>query len=121
MGLAALIAWVLTALGGFYMLAKWVAGGGHRRPGTTKLPPALVFGHFVSAAAGLVLWIIYLFTDNRPVAWIAFIVLLPVAVLGVTMLARWVPTYRADPVHVPHRWHLPRRAPGPVRFSQPRR
>lgn len=94
MAIAALIAWVLTALGGFYMLAKWVGGGGHRRESSTKLAPGLIFGHFLLAAAGLVLWIIYVVIDSKAVGWIAFIALLPVALLGFVMLARWIPAYR---------------------------
>jgi manganese efflux pump family protein len=95
LALAGLVLWILTALGGFYMLAKWVAGGGHRGGSATKLPPAVVFGHFLLAAAGLVLWIIYVIIDNITIGWIAFIVLIPVALLGFTMLARWIPTYRS--------------------------
>ena len=94
MAIAALIAWILTAGGGFYLLAKWVAGGGHRQPSSTKFPPALIFGHFLLAAAGLVLWIVYLLIDSDAIGWVALIVLVPVAVLGFTMLARWIPSYR---------------------------
>ena len=94
MGIAALITWILTASGGFYLLAKWVAGGGHRQPSSTKFPPALIFGHFLLAAAGLVLWIVYLLIDSDAIGWVALIVLVPVAVLGFTMLARWIPSYR---------------------------
>jgi hypothetical protein len=93
MGIAALITWVLTAGGGFFLLSKWVAGGGHRAS-NTKLPPAVVFGHFLLAAAGLVLWIIYLAVDNDAIGWVALVVLAPVAILGFVMLARWIPTYR---------------------------
>lgn len=77
------------------MLAKWVGGGGHRQPSSTKLPPAVVFGHFALAATGLVLWIIYLGADNHAIGWIAIAALAIVAVLGFVLLARWVPTYRA--------------------------
>ena len=93
MGIAALVAWILTAGGGFFMLAKWVGGGGHRGD-NTKLPPAAVFGHFLLAAVGLVLWIIYVAIDNDAIGWAALIVLAPVAVLGLVMFARWIPTYR---------------------------
>ena len=31
MAVAALIAWIVTALGGFYLLATWIQKGGHRR------------------------------------------------------------------------------------------
>ena len=57
--------------------------------------PTLIFGHFALAAAGLVVWIIYLIADQSLLAWIAFALLVPVALLGFTMLARWLPTFRA--------------------------
>ncbi|HEY3002762.1 MAG TPA: hypothetical protein VGJ44_10485 [Kribbellaceae bacterium] len=95
MAIAALITWLITAVGGFTMLGMWISRGGHRSPRTSKIPPGLIFGHFGLAAAGLVLWIIYVITDSEGLAWISFIVLLPVAVLGFTMLGRWLPTYRA--------------------------
>jgi len=94
MGIAALVAWILTAGGGFFMLAKWLSGGGHRGNRATRFPPALIFGHFLLAVVGLVLWIVYLLMDNDPVGWAALIVLVPVALLGFTMLARWIPVYR---------------------------
>ena len=97
MALAALGAWVLTALGGFVMLAKWISRGGLRqqRDGTTQFPAGLVFGHFALAAAGLVLWIAYLLLHITQLAWAAFIVLLPVALLGFTMFARWTAARRS--------------------------
>ncbi|UXA05004.1 hypothetical protein KXD96_18740 [Mycobacterium sp. SMC-2] len=95
MGIAALVLWILTAGGGFYLLAQWVGGGGHRRTSATRFPPALIFGHFLLAAAGLVLWIIYLGADSRPVGWAALVLLALAAVGGLTMFARWVPSYRA--------------------------
>lgn len=95
MAIAALITWLITVGGGFYMLGTWIAKGGVRQPRTSHFPPALIFGHFTLAATGLVIWIIYLITDNDTLAWVAFVILLPVALLGFTMLARWIPTYRA--------------------------
>lgn len=94
MGIAALIAWVLTALGGFVMLGRWVSRGGTRRPSHSRFTPGLIFGHFALAAIGLVLWIVYLVIDKEPLGWIALVLLVPVAALGFTMLARWIPTYR---------------------------
>jgi hypothetical protein len=94
MGIAALVLWILTAGGGFFLLTKWVAGGGHRRPSSTKFPPAVIFGHFLLAGAGLVLWIIYLAIDNDAIGWAALIVLVPVALLGFTMFVLWLPSYR---------------------------
>jgi hypothetical protein len=91
MNIAALAAWLITALGGFYMLGVWIARGGTR---SSRLPVPVVFGHAALAAAGLLVWVVYLFTDTRALAWTAFSVLLPVALLGFTMFARWLPTVR---------------------------
>ena len=96
MGIAALVTWILTAGGGLYMLAKWVGSGGRREPRSTRFPRVLIFGHFVLAATGLVLWIIYLVTDKNPVGWVALIVLAPVVLLGLVMLGRWIPIYRSS-------------------------
>jgi len=88
---AALIAWVVTALGGFFLLAIWLGRGGMRQgrePGTRIRPP-LILGHFVLAATGLVLWIVYVATDSDALAWVAFALLLLVAVLGFAMFAIW--------------------------------
>jgi hypothetical protein len=92
MGVAALITWIITALGGFVLLATWLSRGGlrERATGASRFPPALILGHFLLAAGGLILWIIYLATDSIGVAWVAFAVLLVVALLGFTMFARWL-------------------------------
>jgi hypothetical protein len=47
---------------------------------------------------GLVVWIIYLATDSHALAWTALILLIPVALLGLTMFARWLGVYRGTPV-----------------------
>ena len=87
---AALIAWVLTAGGGFVLLSIWLARGGlrQREPGSRIRPP-LIFSHFLLAATGLVLWIVYIANDSKTVAWIAFAILAVVAVLGWTMFFIW--------------------------------
>lgn len=97
MAIAALITYLITAVGGFILLGTWVAKGGHRREGGTssRFHPALVFGHFLLAVAGLVLWIAYLAVDTISLAWAAVAVLIVVALLGFTMFARWVPQVRA--------------------------
>jgi hypothetical protein len=97
MSIAALITWLITAVGGFYLLGSWISRGGVRqqRDGTSRFPAPVIFGHFLLAAAGLVVWIIYLFASKTALAWTAFIILLPVALLGFTMFARWIPVYRS--------------------------
>jgi hypothetical protein len=88
---AALIAWVVTAGGGFVLLTIWLARGGMRqgREGGGRIKPPLILSHFLLAATGLVIWIIYLIADKDALAWIAFAVLAVVAVLGWTMFAIW--------------------------------
>lgn len=96
---AALITWIITALGGFGLLAIWLQRGGIKQadqPGRRIRPP-LIFTHMLLAASGLVLWIIYLAADTKGWAWAAFIVLLVVASLGFGMLALWLQRRQAAP------------------------
>jgi hypothetical protein len=87
---AALISWILTAGGGFVLLTLWLRNGGMRqRESGGQIRSPLIFSHFGLAATGLVLWIIYLVSDSDALAWIAFAILLLVAVLGFTMFAIW--------------------------------
>ena len=97
MNIAALILWIITAGGGFYLLTTWLRHGGPRRPpaGNSRFPAGLIFGHFALAALGLIVWIIFVAVAQSALAWTAFVLLAVVAVLGFTMLARWIPTYRA--------------------------
>jgi hypothetical protein len=88
---AALIAWVLTAGGGFVLLTIWLARGGMRqgRESGSRIRPPLILSHFLLAATGLVIWIVYLFADKDVLTWIAFAILAVVALLGWTMFAIW--------------------------------
>ena len=88
---AALIAWVVTAGGGFVLLAIWLSRGGMRQGGEggTRIRPPLILSHFLLAVTGLVIWIIYLANDSDTLAWIAFALLAVVALLGWTMFAIW--------------------------------
>lgn len=95
MSIAALVLWLVTAGGGFYLLVRWLARGGVRQAGVTRLSPPLIFGHFLLAALGLVVWIAYLVLDNDTLGWVALGVLVAVALLGFTMFFRWLPTYRS--------------------------
>jgi hypothetical protein len=78
------------------MVGRWITAGGlHRqRDGATRFPAGLVFGHFGLAAAGLVLWIVYLALDIHVLTWVALVLLVVVALLGFTLFARWLPTRR---------------------------
>src|SRR5213082_2521560 len=88
---AALIAWVITAGGGFVLLSIWLMRGGMRQQqeAGNRIRPPLILSHFLLAAGGLVVWIIYLINDKDALAWVAFAILAVVAVLGWTMFAIW--------------------------------
>jgi len=93
MSVVALVTWIIAAGLGFVMLAQWVSRGGARAAsaggGTTSFTPALVFGHFLLAATGLVVWIIYLVAGTDALVWVAFALLAVVAVVGEVMFLRW--------------------------------
>ena len=96
---AALTAWVVTAGGGFVMLAIWLRNGGpsqQTEPGQRIRPP-LILGHFGLAAAGLVVWIIYVAAGSKALAWVALAALVPVALLGFAMLAIWIQRRQGAP------------------------
>ena len=91
MSIAALIIWIVTALGGDVLLGTWLSRGGlrAREAGASRFPPGLIFGHFLLAATGLVVWIIYVITDTDALTWVALAILVVVAALGFTMVGRW--------------------------------
>jgi hypothetical protein len=89
---AALVAWVVTALGGFVLAGTWVAHGGLREGPLSgrRIRPTLVAPHFLLAASGLVIWIVYLAADEDALAWVAFALLAVVAAFGFTMFFGWL-------------------------------
>jgi hypothetical protein len=90
MSVAALITWVLTAGGGFVLLVQWLKNGGMAQREKGRIRPAIILTHFALAAAGLVLWIVYVANDSTTVAWVAFGLLVVVALIGFTMLGIWL-------------------------------
>ncbi|HVW88763.1 MAG TPA: hypothetical protein VHC01_04795 [Gaiellaceae bacterium] len=90
MDVAALITWVLTAGGGFVLLVLWLRNGGMRQNESGRIRPAIILTHFALAAVGLVLWIVYVANDSGTLAWVAFVLLAVVAVIGFAMLGIWL-------------------------------
>jgi hypothetical protein len=97
MAIAALVTWLITAGFGLFMLIRWATRGGLREmPGAgTNFPRVRVFAHFGLAAAGLIVWIIYLVTGNTIWAWIAVADLILVALLGGLLVRQWTKDGRA--------------------------
>ncbi|GAB2821991.1 hypothetical protein GCM10027176_27960 [Actinoallomurus bryophytorum] len=92
MEIAALVMWLLTAAAGLRLLVRWLSEGGLRRQGTkvTRYPAVLVLGHPALAVLALATWVVFLLTRRSVYAWSAFGVLVLVALLGFTMLTRWL-------------------------------
>ena len=93
LAIAALIAWVLTASIGVYMLHTWVARGGLRRQRATGVgvPPAVVFGHASAALTGLAIWISFLEVSWDPLAWLGVALIAAAIALGVCTVTLWTP------------------------------
>ncbi len=93
MDIAALIAWLVTAASGGYVLLRWIARGGtlRRRAGSTGSPPVVIVGHFGLALAGLAVWVAYMIAGWSALAWVCVGVLLPIAGLGMAALAIGLP------------------------------
>jgi hypothetical protein len=99
MAIAAMIAWVVTASIGFYMLRTWVTRGGLRRQRSTGVgvPPAVVFGHASAALTGLAIWLGFVDTGLDLLAWLGVAVVTGAIALGVCTVTLWTPY----PVAVP--------------------
>ena len=93
MAIAALIAWVLTASIGVYMLRTWVTRGGLRRQRATGVgvPPAVVFGHASAALIGLAIWAGFVKTKWDPLAWLGVVMITGAIGLGVCTVTLWTP------------------------------
>ncbi|HEV3295045.1 MAG TPA: hypothetical protein VG123_39200 [Streptosporangiaceae bacterium] len=97
MGVAALLAWLVTAFGGLYLLAVWLIENDATQRGTarSRLPGPVIFGHVLLALTGLAVWVGYLLTDSGTLGWGALGILVLIASLGLTMFTRWIPVHRA--------------------------
>jgi len=99
MAIAAMIAWVLTASIGVYMLRTWVTRGGLRRQRATGVgvPPAVVFGHASAALTGLLIWLGFVDTGLDLLAWLGVTVVTGAIALGVCTVTLWTPYPVAAP------------------------
>jgi LmbE family N-acetylglucosaminyl deacetylase len=99
MAVAAMVAWVLTASIGVYMLRTWVVRGGLRRQRATGVgvPPAVVFGHAGTALTGLLVWLVFIRTGWVLLGWLGVTLIAGAIALGVSTVTLWTPY----PVAVP--------------------
>ena len=93
MRFATLISWLVTASLGGYMLRTWLVRGGLRRERAKAggLPPPLIFGHAGLAISGLLIWVAFVASGARPLAWTAVGVLMLTVGLGISTVTLWTP------------------------------
>jgi hypothetical protein len=99
MAIAAMIAWVVTASIGIYMLRTWVTRGGLRRQRGTGIgvSPGVVFGHASAALTGLLIWLGFVVTSLDLLAWLGVTVVTGTIALGVCTVTLWTPYPVAAP------------------------
>lgn len=92
MDIAALVLWVMTAVGGLAMAGIWLANRGpaQHADGLSRISPTRLGTHFGLAATGLAVWIGYVATDNVALGWTAFALLPVVGGIGVLMFMTWL-------------------------------
>src|SRR5580704_17876800 len=97
MSVFALFTWFVTVFAGLYLLAIWLIEYDISAPGGgfSRLPRTVIGGHVLLAASGLAAWVGYLIVDRDMLAWIALAALVAVALLGLTLLGRWIIVRRA--------------------------
>jgi|HubBroStandDraft_1064217.scaffolds.fasta_scaffold05175_4 hypothetical protein len=110
MSAVALIAWIITLLGGMFLLAIWLIeyDPAIQRAAATRLPVPVISGHAALAVAGLIVWVSYLVTGDDAFALVTLAILAIVVGLGTTMALRWIKVYRSEPDPlVPPERHFP--------------
>jgi small-conductance mechanosensitive channel len=104
MTLMALTFWLLTAVGGFYMMAV-AARTGNSYSGATEshLPSFVIFTHMALAMTGLAVFGLYMGTAEDALAWGALGILVLVAASGLHMFYTWKKDRRGTEAEVARR------------------
>jgi hypothetical protein len=99
MRFATLLCWLFTASLGAFMLHTWLKRGGLQRERAKQggLPPQLIFCHAAAAVTGLLIWVAFLASAARPLAWAAVGLLMVAVGLGLCTVTLWTPY----PAHKP--------------------
>lgn len=98
MDIAALIVWVVTALGGFALLGMWLTRRREAGTAPSRIGPGLIFAHLLVAVTGLVIWLVHVLGLDEPwIRWLALAILVVVAGLGFAMSARWAVDRKQSP------------------------
>jgi hypothetical protein len=107
MRLVAVITWFITICFGLFLLGIWLVEYDRdgRHGGASRLPVSVLSGHALLAVAGVPVWLVYIVTGEDKLAKVAALMLGGVAVLGLTMVVRWIGVYRAYRAPAPPALH----------------
>jgi hypothetical protein len=97
MSVLALLALIMTASLGLYLLSIWLIeyDKDFQADAETRLPPLVLAAHVNLGVGGLIVWAYYLFFDNYDLAWVAAGAVLLGTSLGTFMAFRWFTVYQA--------------------------
>ena len=97
MKIVVVITWFITICFGLFLLGIWLVEYDRdgRQGGASRLPVPVLSGHALLAVAGVPVWLVYIVTGEDKLAQVAALMLGGVAVLGLTMVVRWIGVYRA--------------------------
>jgi hypothetical protein len=84
--IAGMVVWVLTAGIGVYVLAAGIGAQRRRAVAASGGSPLLEFAHPALALTGLMFWIFFVMTGDRPFAWVSSGVVVTAMLAG----AGWV-------------------------------
>lgn len=85
--------WMLTALGAVVILltrSRLIAA--QKQAGVTETPAGLLNAHTAFGVLAVAGWVVWLVGHSRTVGWAAMVMWWAVAVIGLMVLARWLPT-----------------------------
>jgi hypothetical protein len=119
MSAAASFTWIATVLAGLVLLVIWLMeyDREYQSAAATRLPVPVISAHALLGIGGLMVWVLYLVADKKPLALATIADLGIVAVLGLVMAVRWISVYRAyaspdysptTVITVPPERHFPR-------------
>ncbi|MGA9748335.1 MAG: hypothetical protein WBQ50_12835 [Nocardioides sp.] len=82
---------VLSALAAVVVVLTRVRLGRDEGAGRLSIPPALLNTHTAAGVPAVILWGIYLVTDEAVLGWLGLLFWWVTVVAGLLILARWVP------------------------------
>jgi hypothetical protein len=93
---AALVTWIITVLGGLILLIIWLMEYDRefQTAAATRLPVPVISAHALLGVGGLLLWVVYLISDDDQLGVVTLADLGVVGVLGLVMAVRWISVYR---------------------------